>query len=1289
MGWNNLTKNYYPGSLHCHTDYSNLRLRDSINTYSGLIDKAIELGHEVVAITEHESVSNVIKVGKYYRKIKNDNPNFKVIFGNEIYLVRNGLNKENFQSNLDKYYHFILLAKDSIGHEQIRQISTRAWNRSYVSNGLRRVPTYYSDLNEIIGKNKGHVIASTACLGGVLATQLLRARDTENQNILKELGNWILYMKNMFGEDFYLEMQPSNNEDQIYVNQEIVELAQTYNVKYIITTDAHYLTKADAPIHEAYLNSQDGDREVKSFYETTYMMGTEELESFFNYFTKEQIISAYDSIREIKSKCEDYTLEKPLKIPELMWKQAKGIKTDPKLVIRIPNLKLFIDSSYEGDRLLAKLLMERITEDSTLQNKETYDRVNKELEMTWVSSEKNNTHWSAYFLNLQKIIDSCWEAGSIVGCGRGSGVGFLLLYILDITQINPLRETTTTYSWRFLNPDRVSVLDIDFDISGLKRSKVLNHFREIYGEDRVANVATFGTEKSKSAILTACRGLGIDSDIGQYLASLIPADRGMLRTLSQCMYGDKENNFMPVQSFVKEMNNYPQVWEVAKKIEGLVCRMGVHAGGVIFVDEDFTKSTALMRAPDGTIITQFDLHDAEDVSLIKYDALSVEAMDRIQTCIKLLLESGIVEDKGSLRANYENIIDIYGLERDNPEMWEMVWEHKISNLFQMTKQSGINGINVAKPSSVDELATLNSVIRLMAQPGDDELPLEKYARFKQDIKLWYNEMAVYGLSAKEQELLKGILSTSFGICESQERFMTLVQLPELGGFSLTWADKLRKSIAKKNPAAYLELEKEFFKVTKEKGCSAPLCNYVWRVLIATSRGYGFNLSHTLAYSLIGLQEMNLAFKYPMIFWDCANLIVDSGGDEELEDASTDYGKTATAISKLLSEGNTKVSLVDINKSQYSFSPDVENNQILYGMIGLVRVSPAAIEEIINNRPYTSFADFCEKTHLNKTVMLSLIKSGAFDELEAEAGELLGVHPRVAVMYQFVKNNCKMKSKITLQNMAGLIERNLVPQSLNFAKQVFNFNKYIKKHKVGEYYKLDEVAYNFYTSAFDIDEIEIIDGCECIHNKRWDRIYQTHMDSLREWIKENHDEILQEYNDMLFEEYWRENAEGSLSKWEMESLCFYYHEHELAKVNKEKYGIVNFSDIISEDVERYFPRNGSMFPIYRLNKIIGTVIDRDDNHSTVTLLTTDGVVPVKFTKEYYNNYKKQISEADANGVKHVTDKSWFTRGEHLLVTGFKRENMFVAKSYSRTKSHQLYKITNITKEGDIEVVHERV
>lgn len=612
----------YPGGLHNHSEYSNLRLRDAIGKVDELIDYAISLGHKVIAFTEHDTISNAIKIENYYNKIKKEHPDFKVIFGNEIYLCRDGLNGQNFsKDNGDKYFHFILLAKDAIGHKQIRELSTKAWMRSYKTGKMRRVPTYYQDIIDIIGADPGHVIGSTACLGGFLPTKLLQLKTLPEEwqsDFMIKIKNWIKQMIGIFGkENFFLEMQPSPNKEQIYVNQQLLELSKKLNVPYIITTDSHYINKEDAPIHKAFLNSQDGEREVDSFYQTTYIMDTEELESFMNeYFTEEDFQIAYQNILKIKGMCQDFSFKKSLNIPSLIWNQpsTESATLVKKYYDKIPYLKTFMESTFEGDSIMARLLIDKIESDNRLQNEETYKELNGNLETTWISSEVNKAHWSAYFLNLQKTLEICWEAGTLVGPGRGSGVGFLLLYLLDIIQINPMWETTKTYPWRFLNPDRVSVLDIDTDIEGGRRAQVLQKLREYYGEDRVSNVATFGTEGSKSAIQTAARGLGMDNDIALYISSLIPADRGQVRTLSQCYYGDVENDFKPIPLFVQQMNEYPELWKVAKRIEGIICRIGEHAGGVIFVDEPFIESTALMKVPNGDTVTQFDLHDCEAAS---------------------------------------------------------------------------------------------------------------------------------------------------------------------------------------------------------------------------------------------------------------------------------------------------------------------------------------------------------------------------------------------------------------------------------------------------------------------------------------------------------------------------------------------------------------------------------------------------------------------------------------------------------------------------------------------------
>lgn len=1312
----------YPGSLHNHSHFSNQTLRDCINTVESLMDLAVELGHECVALTDHETISGYIKAEKYYKKIKEKNPDFKLIRGNEIYLTRNGLTAKNYDKTKDRYFHFILLAKDLEGYKQICELSTRAWQRSYMSRRQRRRPTYYQDLKDIVKPNQGHLIASSACLGSQLDKFLLRYMDTDDEEFYETAKNWCQYIVDIFGEgNFYLELQPSNNAEQIFVNKHLIKLADELSLKYIITTDSHYGRPEDAMIHEAFLNAQDGDREVKSFYATTYMMKDEEVRGFLKYMSEDEIEAAYAAIREIKDKCEDFSILKPLKIPSLPWRDFHA-RTEEEMnyyISLMPALEKFLHSKHYADNSLFFAVIDGVKKHEDLQNEEAYKALNECLEMTWESSEVNKAQWSAYFLNLQHIIDECWNSGTLVLPARGSGMGFVLLYALDIIQINCLREKTKTYPWRFLNPARVSVLDIDVDIEGVRRAQTLEHLRKVYGQNRVSNVATFKTEKSKSAIQTAARGLGIDVDEASYISNLIPVERGAVYTLKQTYYGDEENGIAPTQSFINEVEKYPQLWEVAQKIEGLICGQGIHAGGVVFTDEDFTESSALMRAPDGTIITQFELHDLEDVSMIKMDLLSVEAADKIHTCLDLLVEQGYIKQYPTLRETYENAIGVYKINRDDEKMWDMVQNHEIVSLFQMEQQSGVRGIALTHPRSVDELAVLNSVIRLMATEKGAESPLDKYARFRSNPNAWDQEMKAMGLSDKDREIMHRELDISDGMSITQEQFMQLVQLPECGGWDLQWADKLRKSIAKKNPKEYDALTKQFFDNVKEKGLNEKFCNYVWNIEIALSRGYGFNAAHTYSYSMIALQEMNLARFYPIIFWNTANLIVDSGGiqTEEVEDEdegldvepeieeednedeeeweeenditegekedkkkektkTVDYGKVAAAIGRFNTYG-IKVAPPDICTSSFTFTPVVQNNEILYGLRGISRLSTSTIKDIMVQRPFRSMEEFLDKVKVNKIQMSNLIKCGAFDNLMKI--------PREEIMAKYINMIADKKQRLTLQNMQMLINYNLIPEEMNFSKKVFLFNKFLKQQKKVEYYQLNDAAINFIADNFSVD---ILSNGTQLSATRWETIYQSSMDPMRLYIKEHKDELLKALNDALYKEMFDKYAQGSVSHWEMEAVSFYSHPHELAD---SQYLYNDFFKLSEEpEIDYTFQgRDGNEVRVYSLKKIIGTVIDKSKIKNTVTLLTPTGVVNVKIYKNQYAGYDKQLSERGADGKKHVKEKSWFSRGTLLMVQGIRRGQDFIPKKRKDSFYPIISKITNIHEDGTLEFQTERV
>ena len=309
-------------------------------------------------------------------------------------------------------------------------------------------------------------------------------------------------------------------------------------------------------------------------------------------------------------------------------------------------------------------------------------------------------------------------------------------------------------------------------------------------------VQTLSTMKAKSALQTACRGLGYTPEEGQFLGSFIGQERGIQFTLKQTFYGDEENGLRPNKEFVNLMTGqYKDVWEVAQKIEGLISGVGSHAGGVILSATDVVDHAALMKTASGDIITQFDLHASEKCSLIKWDLLSIDALQKEHVCMNLLLEDGRIEWQGDLKSTYEKYLGVYNIERNNPEIWKMINEHKVMSFFQMEKQSGYQAIAIGKPESLVDLSALNSVMRLMAPSPGAETPLERFGRYKKDITLWYKEMDDYGLTKHEQDVVSKYAKKSYGLLPNQEDFMMAVQDPEIGGFDLLWADKLRKSIA--------------------------------------------------------------------------------------------------------------------------------------------------------------------------------------------------------------------------------------------------------------------------------------------------------------------------------------------------------------------------------------------------------------------------------------------------------------------------------------------------------------
>ena len=556
---------------HGHTEYSNLRLVDSINHPKDLIDRAIEIGLSGCSITDHEALCSHIIVNKYAKEIRDKYPDFTIALGNEIYLT-------DTRDKGQKYYHFILLAKDRLGYTGLCELSSTAWYNVYIDRRLERVPTLKSELQEIMQKYKGHIIATTACFGGELSTNLYglaMARNNKDkeaeQQYYENACNFINFCINVFGkDDFYIECAPSIKEDQVIVNKQLLNVAHAFNLKMVVGTDAHYLKKEDRYVHKAFLNSKEEEREVDDFYEYAYLQSPDEVRQHLSVAMSDRDIDwIFENSLEVKDKITFYTLEEHQRIPEV---NVKNYSKDCWQNIHInfneyPILKQLFISDNIQERYWINQCINALILKGLIDDKRYLDRLEEEARVKRVIGEKLQTCMFAYPNTLQHYIDLFWNCGSTVGAGRGSACSGLNHYLLGITQLDPIEWSLPW--WRYLNDERVELGDIDIDLAPSKLPKIFEEIRKERGELGLLQVCTFGTEATKSAVLTACRGYrsedypnGIDVDDARYISSLIPQERGFLWNLHDMIYGDPDKGRKPQTQFINAVNVYPGLLDI-------------------------------------------------------------------------------------------------------------------------------------------------------------------------------------------------------------------------------------------------------------------------------------------------------------------------------------------------------------------------------------------------------------------------------------------------------------------------------------------------------------------------------------------------------------------------------------------------------------------------------------------------------------------------------------------------------------------------------------------------------
>ncbi len=1238
----------FRAEFHSHTEYSNISNRDSTNFVSKLIDECIKKGLKGVAITDHGNLSAHIKAIKHMEELraKNENIDFKLCLGTEIYLVdRNVVEKARAENESTKFYHLILVAKNEKGYRAIAELSSLSWMNRFIYKGVERIPTYKDEFFPWLKKNKDNVIVTTACLGGEFANLITKLAQTKEPIHLTNAYKFAYSIWEIAKDNFFIELQPSHFEEQITFNKCAVELAKEWGVKILINTDAHYLNASKKKLHSTYLKSQNAERETEQFYSSTYLMGVEELWEYFkDYFDFNDFKTACQNSICILDEIEEYDLRQPTQVPHSRLKFIEGIRSSLiKFVVKDENsinrwkyIYNYYNSEFEVDRVLLQRLEIGLRERNIEISNKVLDRLNEELESLWEISNNLNERLANYYLLTKELVELIWSL-SLVGVSRGSAGAFFICYLLQITQINPIDFDLP--AWRHISKERPELPDVDIDSEASQRANIIEAVKEKYGYDKVLNIATFKTEKLSSAILTMCRGLEIPLNTANYLSSLVKDDM----TLKQC-FEEKETN-LDARLLINELSSYEGLIEGVLEIEGLVCGRSSHASGVYIYNEPYVNYNAMMTTPKGVPTTQYDMADSDWQGGLKIDFLTIESLDRIRKFLDLSLEEKLIKDMGSLKANYDEYLHPSKLEMMDLKMWEEFYNNKVLDAFQFDSPQGKQALKKIQPNNFQQAMDCNSLMRLTC---DGKQPIDLYVEYKKNINAWIGYMKSKGLNEKEIEVLKKHLLKSFGVASTQETAMRLSMDKNIAGFSLKYANKLRKAIAKSKAKDTIgELKQKWINDGIALGNREVFLVYVWEEHIEPMLGYSFSEPHICGYTLILMQELN-AYMISSLLWKTSCLCINSGdfGDKA---KGTDYGAVAVAIANM--EKGLVVS-PNINKSKIGFKADLKNNKIIFGLGAINGISMELAKEIVDQAPYKSFGDFIERMVATKIVgkakVYNLIKSGSFDDF----GD------RFKIMNDFLNYVCPPKTKLNMQNFNKIMEYGILDPSIEginwcyFRKKLFNksnvdtqINKSRATYKLNNLYKEFNIDYKELESIIDFNN----DGEEIVDSNKFEKIYDKKIEAIKHIIESK--ETLDLFNRCEKQQIANKYCIGTKEKWEMDSVGFYSDKSELDYINfGNYYNLMSFNDFSEEPCWYYTERYGKKIKKVKTGLICGVVVDKNKDKNIIVLATKTGTFEVKLNKGYFTYYDKKTDSSD----------SWFKRGNILILNGYRNENYFRLK-----------------------------
>ena len=892
--------------LHNHSDYS---LLDGATQLPAMVQRAVDLGMPAVALTDHGVMYGAVELLKLCSKA-----GIKPIIGNEMYVVNGSI--DDPQRKKERRYHLVVLAKNRTGYRNLVKLTSISHLRGMRGRGIFSRACIDKEL--LKAHSEGLIIA-TACLGGEIPQAIMRGR----MDVARDVARWY---QEVFGEDFYLEIQDHGSPEDRIVNTGLVSLARELGISLIATNDAHYLSSADVEAHDALLCVLTGklisDEKRLRYTGTEYIKSREEMSQLFaDHLEPEVVEEALNNTVKVAEKVEDYDILGRYQMP------------------RFPIPEGHTPVSYLRE-VTEQGLRERLQLAASDAIEPLYgERLSHELKIM------EQMGFPTYFLVVWDYIRFARDNGIPVGPGRGSAAGSLVAYALGITNIDPVSNGLLFE--RFLNPERKSMPDIDTDFCIERRGEVIDYVTRRYGEDKVAQIITFNRMTSKAVLKDVARVLDIPYGDADRLAKLIPVVRGKPAKL-EMMIGEES----PEPEFRQKYESDPNVkrWvDMARRIEGTNKTFGVHAAGVVIAADPLDELVPLQRNNDGQVITQYYMEDVESMGLLKMDFLGLKNLTMIEKTLELVADqNGERPDPDQLPANDEKTYDL--LARGDLE-----------GIFQLESTGMRQIVRDLKPSSLEDISSILALYR----PGPlDAGLIPKFINRK------------HGREAIEfaDRKLEPILQETYGIMVYQEQIMRIAQ--DLAGYSLGEADLLRRAMGKKKVSEMQKHRGIFVGGASERGVDAKVADELFDQMVLFAE-YCFNKSHSTAYGAVTYQTAYLKAHYPVAYM-AALLTVNAGAVDKVQR----YISNCNAM-------GIEVMPPDLNASLIDFTPNGDRILFGLSAVrnlgdGAIR---RLIQSREKDGPFRSLADLCDRIPtnvLNRRGLESLIHCGAMDAMDPDA-----------------------------------------------------------------------------------------------------------------------------------------------------------------------------------------------------------------------------------------------------------------------------------------------------------------